>query len=90
MRQALLGSLLVGLAAPVLAMTGDEYYVVLRDGAWVRAAEKPSVDGGIAQIRLPGGLMAQLEAERIDWRRSDARSRQMTNAYLSGPAAPSW
>ena len=82
MRRALLWFVLVGLAAP--ALPGDEpYYVVLRDGAWVRAAEKPSVEEGMAHVRLPSGLVALLAAERIDWRRSDARSRQMRAAYLS-------
>jgi hypothetical protein len=87
MRQALVAwvAATVSLAAMAAAPQAS-YYVVLRDGSWVRAAEKPTVEEGMAHIRLRSGLLALVEAERIDWRRSDERSRQI--ADLLAPAPP--
>lgn len=85
MRRMLLTFAIASLAAAAVAATTDVYYVVLKDGSWVRAAEKPVVEEGVAQVRLPGGLLAQLDAAAIDWQRSDDRSRQRDILFAAEP-----
>jgi len=63
---------LIAVATPAHAV----YTVILKDGSFVRAADKPVVEGGFAVIRLPNGLLAQIDARRINWKRSDELSRQ--------------
>ncbi|MGD8376496.1 MAG: hypothetical protein PVF68_10185 [Acidobacteriota bacterium] len=87
MRRALLALALAVLVVPAVAAGQDTYYVVLRDGAWVRAAAKPSVEDGVARIRLTNGLLAEIEASRIDWQASESRSQQMRAAVLFKPVA---
>ena len=70
-------STLVMIVAFLLASTAmtappeGGYTVALRDGSFVKAAEKPVVEDGVASIRLPNGLLARVAEERIDWDRSD-------------------
>jgi len=67
-RIAVLGVCLVSIG---LAAGADEAYrVILRDGSYIDAVEKPVVEGGTAKVRLLGGLFAAIPEGRIDWRRS--------------------
>ena len=67
----------LGICCAVIGTTAraaDAYRVILRDGSYIRALEKPVVEGGMAKVRLSGGLLASIPESRIDWRRSDAAS----------------
>lgn len=87
MRRALLAVALAALVVPAIAAGQDTYYVVLNDGAWIRAAAKPPVEDGVAKIRLTNGMLAEIEASRIDWKASEARSQQMRASLLFKPVA---
>jgi hypothetical protein len=71
-----------GLAAVVLLLAlgslpaAADYRVILKDGSWLRAYEKPEVVDGKARIRLLAGQYTELPEGRIDWRASDAWNRQ--------------
>lgn len=68
-------ALLLALACVVIpahASTWDEYRVVLKDGSWLTAAEKPESWDEEAHMRLPNGLLAVEEMNLIDWRRTRA------------------
>jgi hypothetical protein len=66
----------------------DGYRVILRDGSYIQALEKPVVEGGIAKVRLGGGLFAAVPEGRIDWRRSDAASAEDRMGGASATASP--
>jgi len=72
------------------AHAADRYRLILRDGSYISALEKPVVEGGMAQVRLPGGLLAVVPETQIDWRRSDAASAddQLVASRPSAAAAP--
>lgn len=61
-------------AAPAMATSWDEYRVVLKDGSWLTAREKPELgdDQPLALLRLPSGLMTLEEAQQIDWQKTRA------------------
>ena len=66
------------LASVTLVAAADQNYtVVLKDGSFVKAAERPMIEGDIALIRLSNGLLAHMETDRIDWKRSDDVSRRL-------------
>lgn len=81
------GSLILLAASGAAAAAAEGYVLVLTDGSFVQATEKPTVDGGLAQVRLPGGLLARIPADRIDWKRSDERSRPRPLFEMTGAAA---
>ncbi len=61
-------------SVPAAATTWDQYRVVLKDGSWLTAREKPQLveDQGEALVRLPSGLMTIEETSRIDWQKTRA------------------
>jgi hypothetical protein len=73
------------------ALATDGYRVILRDGSYIQALEKPVVENGIAKVRIGGGLFTAIPEGRIDWRRSDAASNEdlFTGSHASAaPARP--
>lgn len=64
--------ILVCVMSAAQASTWDEYRVVLKDGSWLTASEKPEARDDEARMRLPNGLLAIEEMERIDWQRTRA------------------
>lgn len=78
MRKALVGAALFLaflLAADSLAAEG--YRVILRNGSWVHARQKPTVGDGKARIRLlEGGGVAVVAADSIDWEATERWNRQ--------------
>ena len=85
MRRTLLTLALAGVVLIATPASSETYYVVLEDGSWVRAAEKPVVENGVAQVRLPGGLLARLDSADINWERSDDRSSQADVLFAVEP-----
>ena len=80
----------LGLCCAVIgtaARAADGYRVILRDGSYIQALEKPVVEGGVAKVRLNGGLFAAVPESRIDWRRSDAASAE--DRFAGSPASAS-
>lgn len=67
MRKALFGLTALLLAAPAFAT----YFVVLRNGDQIRAAEKPTVVGGKATIRMENGQTLTIDANSIDVAKSE-------------------
>ena len=74
----LVSTLALGLAA---AAGFRGYVVVMKDGSWVRASEKPIVEAGDAQIRLKNGLLAVVPESQVDWPQSDRRSRELETLF---------
>ena len=56
----------------VQAAKWDEYRVVLKDGSWLTAAEKPETREDVARLRLPNGLLAVEDTDLIDWHKTRA------------------
>jgi len=56
----ILGGLMLLGASATPAGADEGYVLVLKDGSFVQAAEKPTVEAGLAQVRLPSGLLAQI------------------------------
>ena len=85
-RKALVGAslfLALLLAADILAAQG--YRVILKNGSWVQARQKPAVEDGEARIRLGGGGVSVVAADSIDW---EATERWNQKAGTTGtPAA---
>jgi hypothetical protein len=68
-------ALLLALACVVIpahASTWDEYRIVLKDGSWLTASERPEALDQEARMRLPNGLLAVEEMDLIDWQRTRA------------------
>ncbi len=85
MRKALVGAALflaLLLAADGLAAEG--YRVILRNGSWVHARQKPAVDDGKARIRLLSGGVSVVAADSIDW---EATERWNQEADTTGKPA---
>ena len=80
------------LSSAAVAASHEEsgYTVVLLDGSFVKAAQKPVVEDGVASVRLPNGLLARIAEDRIDWDRSDQVSYFVPAppAKMAGPAEP--
>lgn len=72
MRKIVLVLALACLVIPAHASTWDEYRVVLKDGSWLTAAEKPEAQDDEAFVRLPNGMLAVEELDLIDWGRTRA------------------
>jgi len=68
------------------ALAAEGYRLILRDGSFISALEKPVVERGVAKVLLPGGLFAAVPEGKIDWRRSDASS---TDTSFVASRAPS-
>lgn len=67
-------AVLVVATFPAAAATWDQYRVVLKDGSWLIASEKPQLGENQAEayVRLPSGLMTIEETRMIDWQRTRA------------------
>ena len=65
---------LLALVTVAHAVEPTKYMVILVDGSFIQASERPVVEGEIAWIRLPNGLRAHMDPARIDWTRSDRLS----------------
>ncbi len=67
MRKALLGVGLLLILLSVTSVTAESYRVILKNGSWVQAREKPEAGGGNTRIRLSGGGVAVIPGDSIDW-----------------------
>jgi hypothetical protein len=75
MRKTLVG---VGLLLVLLCVTdvaADSYRVILKNGSWVQAREKPAPDGSNMRIRLLGGGVAVVPEGSIDWDATQRRNK---------------
>lgn len=72
MKKIALFLVLAGVLIPAHASTWDEYRVVLKDGSWLIAAEKPEALDEEARLRLPNGLLAVEQMDLIDWQKTRA------------------
>ena len=75
MRKAMMcvGLLLVLFCVTEVAAEG--YRVIMKDGSWVQARDKPEADGANARIRLSGGGLAVVTHASIDWEATESWNR---------------
>ena len=67
MRKALLGVGLLLILLSVTNVAAESYRVILKNGSWVQAREKPEAEGSNTRIRLFGGGVAVVPDSSIDW-----------------------
>ena len=67
MRKALLGVGLLLILLSVTSVAAESYRVILKNGSWVQAREKPEAGGSNTRIRLLGGGVAVIPGDSIDW-----------------------
>ena len=67
MRKALLGVGLLLIFLSVTSVAAESYRVILKNGSWVQAREKPEAGGSNTRIRLSGGGVAVIPGDSIDW-----------------------
>ena len=84
----------VGLLLVLLCVTevaAKSYRVIMKNGSWVQAQDKPEADGGNARIRLSGGGLAVVPHASIDWEATEswnrAREKDKSEAVANVPPA---